>query len=114
MKPQNISTILIATAMFIGSTSHSHAELQWHEDTFPPPNGGRLVYTIIKGNPACASYDAKNCLWGQSSSDIDFSKLKPLICGKMHRRLYGVYGYENSKHWCSIIDKKAGTLFDKG
>ena len=38
------------------------------------------------GNPACASYDERTCLWGQSISDIDFPKVKPLVCGAAHRK----------------------------
>lgn len=75
----------------------------WQEATFPPPNGGLLVFTITKdGNPACASYDGGNCLWGQKIGDIDFAKVKPLVCGAAHRTLYGVTGFEDPKHWCNL------------
>jgi len=74
----------------------------WHFAEFPPPNAGKLTFTIMPdGNPACASYDESSCLWGVAKADIDFNRLKPLVCGDMHRAKYGVTGYEDPKHWCN-------------
>jgi exosome complex RNA-binding protein Rrp4 len=76
---------------------------RWPSYNFPPPNGGLLVYTIMPdGNPACASYDGGGCLWGQSYDQIDFKRLRPLVCGEEHRARWGVTGYENLKHWCNL------------
>ena len=104
--------VMIITATFtssffcIGNTAF--AGERWQEDTFPPQNGGRLVFAITQdGNPACASYDGKNCLWGKSIGDIDFTKVRPLVCGAGHRELYGVTGFEDPKHWCNLALKKA-------
>jgi len=99
---------LIVIAVLITSSSYykgdvSLASERWQEATFPPPNGGRLVFAITNdGNPACASYDGRNCLWGQSISDIDFARVRPLVCGAAHRTLYGVTGFEDPKHWCNL------------
>jgi hypothetical protein len=82
---------------------------QWREDVFPPPNGGKLVFSIAAdGSPACASYDGQNCLWGQSIGDIDFGKVRPLACGAPHRKLYGVTGFEDPSHWCNLAKRGAG------
>jgi TIR domain len=76
---------------------------RWPSYNFPPPNGGLLVYTIMPdGNPACASYDGSGCLWGQTYDQIDFKRLRPLVCGEEHRARWGVTGYENLKHWCNL------------
>jgi hypothetical protein len=76
---------------------------RWPSYNFPPPNGGLLVYTIMPdGNPACASYDAGGCLWGVTYDQIDFRRLKPLVCGEQHRAKFGVTGYESLRHWCSL------------
>jgi hypothetical protein len=76
---------------------------RWPSYNFPPPNGGLLVYTIMPdGNPACASYDGGGCLWGVTYDQIDFRRLKPLVCGEQHRARFGVTGYENLRHWCSV------------
>ena len=84
------------------STIVSAAE-RWQEATFPPPNGGLLVFAITAdGNPGCASYDGTICLWGTKMADIDLSKVKPLVCGAQHRRLYGATGFEDPKHWCNL------------
>jgi hypothetical protein len=69
---------------------------------FPPPNGGDVCFTIDSGNPACASYNGRDCLWGVSKDQIDFSKLHPLVCGGNHLKAYGVTGFEDPKHWCSL------------
>lgn len=75
----------------------------WLAHNFPAPNGGRLVYRIMAdGNPACASYDAANCLWGVPFSELDMQRIRPLVCGKAHYARWGATGYEDPKHWCSI------------
>jgi hypothetical protein len=79
---------------------------RWPSYKFPPPNGGLLVYTIMPdGNPACASYDGGGCLWGVSFDQLDFKRLKPLICGAEHRARWGTTGYEDPRHWCSLARK---------
>jgi hypothetical protein len=101
-----ILKLLIYFIVFTGTSCMSHLALaaeRWREDAFPPPNGGKLVFTITNGgNPACASYDGANCLWGKSASEIDFSKIRPLVCGADHRKLYGVTGFEDQNHWCNL------------
>ncbi|WP_416336461.1 hypothetical protein [Dechloromonas sp. A34] len=75
----------------------------WLAHDFPAPNGGRLVYRIMAdGNPACASYDAANCLWGVPFSELDMQRIRVLACGKPHYARWGATGYEDPKHWCSI------------
>lgn len=104
MKPIKLIglALLITSSPYYISTAALAAE-RWQEDTFPPPNGGRIVFTITNdGNPACASYDGANCLWGQSMRDIDFSRVRPLVCGAGHRKLYGVTGFEDPNHWCNL------------
>ena len=103
MKPLKLFQIgmLMALSSSIG-TAVLAAE-RWQEATFPPPNGGHLVFAIMAdGNPGCASYDGASCLWGTKMGDIDFAKVKPLVCGAQHRRLYGVTGFEDPKHWCNL------------
>jgi len=94
---------MLAISSFFCTVNAAIAAGRWQEDTFPPPNGGRLVFTITAdGNPACASYDGRNCLWGQKMGDIDLTKVRPLVCGAAHRNLYGVTGFEDPKHWCNL------------
>jgi len=82
---------------------------EWQEADFPAPNAGRLAFTITAdGNPACATYDGANCLWGKGRSEIDFSKVRPLACGARHRELYGSTGFEDPKHWCNLALRVAG------
>lgn len=102
--------VLIAGVYFLFLKSPSPRS-QWHVADFPnPPNAGKVAFTIMPdGNPACASYDQFNCLWGVALDDIDFSKLKPLECGQMHRAKYNTTGYDDPKHWCSVA-KVIGTV----
>src|SRR5262249_44737945 len=83
---------------------------RWPSYNFPPPNGGLLVFSIMPdGNPACASYNGSSCLWGVSYDQIDFRRLKPLVCGEAHRALWQTTGYENPRHWCSMARRMAGS-----
>jgi hypothetical protein len=68
-----------------------------------PPGGGPVFVTIMPdGNSACASYNGTDCLWGYAYNQIDFRRLNPLVCGEQHRLKWGVTGYEDPKHWCSL------------
>lgn len=79
------------------------ARTGWRSHDFPAPNGGLAVFRIMSdGNPACASYNAASCLWGVTYDKLDLSRLRPLVCGDAHRARWGVTGYEDPKHWCSI------------
>ena len=78
--------VLMTSSLYMGKAAF--AAERWQEDSFAPPNGGRLVFAITNdGNPACASYDGRNCLWGKTMAEIDFVQVKPLACGAGHRRL---------------------------
>jgi hypothetical protein len=103
MKP---NPVLRAHALFLvvaASACGALAAEEWQEASFPPPNAGRLAYVIMAdGNPACATYDGANCLWGKGKAEIDFSKVRPLACGARHRELYGSTGFEDPKHWCNL------------
>ena len=79
----------------------------WKMANFPAPNGGVVTYRIVGGNPACASYDGRSCLWGLQKSQIDFGRLHPLVCGAAHQAVWGVTGYENPKHWCNLAKRVA-------
>ena len=98
-----ITTVLVLIAAGVYFLLKPSPQSKWHVATFPPPNAGQVAFTIMPdGNPACASYDQFNCLWGVAIADLDFSKLKPLVCGEMHRAKYNTTGYDDPKHWCSL------------
>jgi hypothetical protein len=98
----------VVSAACLASSQVLAAE-QWQEANFPAPNAGRLAFTITAdGNPACATYDGANCLWGKSVAEIDFAKVKPLACGARHRELYGSTGFEDPKHWCNLALRLSG------
>jgi hypothetical protein len=106
-----ISMMAGAVVLALGLTSPvvaNAAGAGWKAANFPAPNGGVVVYRIMaSGNPACASYDGQNCLWGQNKSQIQFDRLRPLVCGANHRAQWGVTGYENPRHWCNLARRVA-------
>jgi hypothetical protein len=80
--------IVVALAILIGANVFAIARQGWQgwqSRYFPPPNPGLLVFRIIGGNPACASYNGRDCLWGLNINQIDFSRVHPLVCGANHR-----------------------------
>lgn len=106
MKNSKVIVAAIFTSSFFCVSNTAFAGEPWQEGYFPPPNGGQLVFAVrADGNPECASYDGRNCLWGYSIGDIDFTKVNPLICGARHRELYGVTGFEDPNHWCNLALK---------
>ncbi|KRR08532.1 hypothetical protein [Bradyrhizobium valentinum] len=81
----------------------------WRMANFPAPNGGVVAYRIMGSNAACASYDGRNCLWGMKVSQIDFDRVRPLVCGANHRAAWGVTGYEDRRHWCNLARRVVST-----
>ena len=65
---QSSYRLCVASAILIGANLSAVAQQNWQSRNFPPPNGGLLVFTIVGGNPACASYNGRDCLWGQNKS----------------------------------------------
>ena len=94
-------SILVALALSVGAQAPAFAET-WHTGNFGPPNGGRLVFRHIGSAPACASYNGRNCLWGVSKSQIDFDRVRPLVCGEDHRNKWGHTGFDTPGHWCKL------------
>lgn len=92
-----------AEAARLAAARERQARTGWRSYDFPEPNGGLAVFRIMSdGNPACASYNASSCLWDVTYDQLDLSRLRPLVCGERHRAKWGVTGYEDPKHWCSI------------
>jgi hypothetical protein len=60
------------------------------------------------GDPQCLSLDGRSC-WKDSQQtcyDKVESPGKPtttLTCGAQHKKIWGVTGYEDKSHWCSVV-----------
>jgi hypothetical protein len=57
------------------------------------------------GDVECMSLNGRDCTWGgQCQSNItqfsESDKLNPLVCGDMHRQVWGSTGYEDPNMWC--------------
>ena len=72
-RSQGSYRFIVASVIFVMSGVPAFA--QWRSGNFPPPNAGVLVYRDIGGNPACASYDGQNCLWGKTQDEIDLHQV---------------------------------------
>jgi hypothetical protein len=70
------------------------------------------IYTPLRkngdGDVECMSLDNTNgCLWKSNSTECNTlattppQSLKPLVCGTMHKNLYGTTGYDYADHWCA-------------
>jgi hypothetical protein len=110
-KPLCSYRLVVALALLTATSVPADAR-SWSTRTFPAPNGGKLVFTIINGNPACASYNGQDCLWGSSFNQIRFNQVQPLVCGANHRAKWGVTGYENPRHWCSLARPRSSGFGD--
>jgi hypothetical protein len=102
-KPLCSYSVVVALVVLITANLPAVAQTSWQSRYFPPPNGGQLVFRIMAGgNPACASYNGLDCLWGHDFNQIRFDQVRPLVCGEDHREKYGVTGYEDPRHWCRL------------
>ena len=45
-------------------------------------------------------------MWETPIDQINFDKVKPLVCGADHRKKYNETGYENPQHWCNLAKPK--------
>ncbi|OQR85635.1 protein kinase [Achlya hypogyna] len=53
------------------------------------------------GDIECGSKDGRSCTWVQSKGKCDSTPSDALACGAMHKRIYGITGYDDPTHWCS-------------
>ena len=53
------------------------------------------------------SQNNKDCLWRNNDVECNIlltstpKYLKPLVCGDMHKKVWGDTGYDNQSHWCT-------------
>jgi len=57
------------------------------------------------GDVECMATDGANCLWSTNNcngilASYGSASLSPLSCGDVHRRIYGMPGYDVPAHWC--------------
>jgi len=91
---------LLLVSACLGAATAPAAADGWRTGYFPP---GHVVFRITYGgNPACASYNGRDCLWNVPMGAIDFYRLRPLVCGADHLDKWGSTGYEQPRHWCSL------------
>jgi hypothetical protein len=95
-----LAILIAANVSAVAQTAAQRA--RWQSHYFPPPGAGQLEFNNQGNDPKCASYDGSGCLWGQTEFQIDFSRVQPLVCGADHQAKWGVTGYEDPRHWCSI------------
>ena len=102
---RSIVASAVLTMAVLAATGGPAAAQRWRVANFPAPNGGVVAFTFIGGNTACASYNGRDCLWGQNLRQINFDRVRPLVCGADHRSKWGVTGYEDRMHWCNLAKR---------
>lgn len=63
-------------------------------------NGNRLLSQNPYGDVMCLSYDGINCRAGTAAPPTG-TLFNPLVCGKIHKKYYGIDGYADEAHWCN-------------
>lgn len=59
------------------------------------------------GDVECFSLNGRDCAWGKGTGANCASYIKSnvgqvhsLVCGDMHKSIYGISGYDDKNHWC--------------
>eukprot|EP00667_Euglena_gracilis_P010036 EG_transcript_10210 len=89
----------------------------WYES----PRYTGIIWLPIRRNEAgdieCMSLNAKDCGWQKEEPQCRTiirkywtASLKPLVCGKMHQRVWRETGYDVPGHWCQT----GQAMFPKG
>lgn len=76
-----VVTGVVLLCNFIGINS-ALCETDWEYKYFPNNKNSTTVKIMKDGNSACASYNARDCIWDATKNGINFSRLNPLICPK--------------------------------
>merc|ERR1711998_750984 len=63
------------------------------------------VSIAADGNVQCMSTNGKDCWWGKCRGKRvpRHRKLRPLVCGAMHKKKWGGNGYSSKGHWCNKV-----------
>ncbi|MBI3149145.1 MAG: hypothetical protein HYZ17_11605 [Betaproteobacteria bacterium] len=56
-----------------------------------------------EGDVQCLSWNAHDCAWGDTGEIRNRQAIRPLVCGAMHLREWGIAGYDNPRHWCARV-----------
>jgi len=73
------------------------------------------VSIAADGNVQCMSTNGKDCWWGKcrGKSVPRHGKLKPLVCGAMHKKKWGGNGYSSKGHWCNKVKAPVAKICKK-
>ncbi|ETV89962.1 hypothetical protein H310_15199, partial [Aphanomyces invadans] len=76
------------------------------------PSVGSTPFSIAKdGNVQCWSDNGRDCAWSADCKSLVASGAQPkmpLVCGCMHKDVYGMTGYDQPTHWCSTAKQLLG------
>ncbi|OQR84582.1 hypothetical protein ACHHYP_13226 [Achlya hypogyna] len=62
----------------------------------------------VKGDVECMSMNGHDCVQGACEANliVPVAPMNPLTCGAAHKTQWGITGYDDATHWCSIALKK--------
>ena len=110
-----IGTAVVATDVDAGV----HGELEYSVCDLQDVGSWRCIASVgvplrvnDQGNIECMSRNGRDCFWPgskvpQRSCEAvleawrDYAQMRPLACGRSHKRLYRFTGYGRSTHWCA-------------
>merc|ERR1711939_336731 len=64
------------------------------------------------GDVQCMSTNGKDCWWGRCRGRKvpRHGRLRPLVCGAHHKKMWGGTGYNNKHHWCNKVKKPVAKM----
>merc|ERR1711934_1241886 len=64
------------------------------------------------GDVQCMSTNGKDCWWGKCRGRKvpRHGRLRPLVCGAHHKKMWGGTGYNNKRHWCNKVKKPVAKM----
>jgi len=64
------------------------------------------------GDVQCMSTNGKDCWWGRCRGRKvpRHGRLRPLVCGAHHKKMWGGTGYNNKRHWCNKVKKPVAKM----
>lgn len=68
------------------------------------------------GDVECMGSNGRDCDWKQNIDECNnlirnhTYEVNPLSCGNMHKKYYGITGYEDPNHWCNSLTRSGASI----
>ncbi|KAF0705238.1 hypothetical protein AaE_014615 [Aphanomyces astaci] len=81
-----------------------------------PSNGAVTAVQLNSDDEVqCLGFNSRDCVYFHSMQDCHANlnpakSVNPLVCGNMHKNVWGVSGYDSASHWCAAGRHHLGNL----